>query len=104
MRRDLETTPLHRSLLQPILLFGVERELAIGILGLASILVFAFRLNFLTPTLAALLLTVGLPAARRINRRDPWAWRVLARHVRIARFYPAQARHDVERRPLPPRR
>lgn len=100
MRRDLEQTPIHRSLLQPVLLFGIEREVVIALVGIASILLFAFRLNLVTPALAALVVFVGLPAARRVNRRDPWAWRIVFRHVRIARFYPAQARHDVPRRHL----
>lgn len=97
MRDDLEVTPIHRSLLAPVLMVGVERQLVGPILGLAALLVFAFRLNFVTPALAVLLLVVGLPALRRLARRDPWTFRVLLDHVRVAGFYPARARHDVPR-------
>lgn len=102
MRRDLEKTPLHRSLLTPVLMLGVEREVVIALIGTASILLFAPRLNLVTPTLAVLLLVVGLPALRRVARRDPWRFRVIRRHVHIAGFYPAQPHHSVRRRPWPP--
>ena len=101
MRDDLEATPVHRSLLTPTLIFGVERKIFGPLLGLSLALVVAFRPNFVTPTLGVLLLTVGLTALRRVARRDPWAFRVLRAHLQTAGFYPAQARHDVVRRPPP---
>lgn len=101
MRDDLETTPVHRSLLTPVLILGVERGLVIPLVGVTLALLFVFRLNLVTPTLAVLLVTVGLPWMRRLSRRDPWAFRVLRRHVRIAGFYRPLPRHDV-RRSSPP--
>ena len=101
MRDDLEVTPLHRSLLTPVLLFGAEREAVIPLLGIASALLFAFRLNFVTPTLAVLLLAFGLPMLRRWNRRDPWAFQVFRRHLQVAGFYPPLAPHDRPRRRTP---
>ena len=102
MRRDLEKTPLHRSLLHPVLMMGVERELVTLLAGLAAILLFAPRLNPVTPTVAVLLLAVGVPLLRRLARRDPWAFRVVRRHVGVAGYYPAQPHHTVRRRPWPP--
>jgi type IV secretory pathway TrbD component len=101
LRDDLEVTPLHRSLLSPVLVFGVERQLVGPLLALAAMLLFAFRLNPVTPTLAVLLLAVGLPALRRLARHDPWTFRVLLGHLRTAGFYPPLARHDVPRRQVP---
>lgn len=102
MRRDLEKTPLHRSLLAPVLMMGVERNVVIALVGIAAMLLFAPRLNVVTPTLAVLLLALGLPALRRIARRDPWRFQVIKRHVHVAGFYPAQPHHGVRRRPWPP--
>lgn len=102
MRRDLEKTPLHRSLLAPVLILGVEREVVAALAGTAAILLFAPRLNLVTPSLAVLLLAVGLPALRRLARRDPWFFRTILRHVHVAGFYPAQPHHTVRRRAWPP--
>jgi type IV secretory pathway TrbD component len=101
VRDDLEVTPLHRSLLAPVLMFGVERSVVLPLLGVAAGLLFAFGPNWLTPTLGVLLLAVGLPALRRWTRRDPWAVQVLRRHLRTAGFYPPLASHDRPRRPTP---
>lgn len=101
MRNDLETYPLRKSLLTPVLLFGVDRRVATSLLTMACLLAFGFRLNLVTPTLAVLLLTVGLPALRRLARRDPWFFRVLGRHTRVSGFYPPLAPHD-RRRQGPP--
>ena len=97
MRDDLEVTKLHRSLLVPVLVLGVERQLAGLLLAVAAVLVFAPRLNAVTPVVAGLMVAVGLPALRRLARRDPWTFRVLRAHLATAGFYPAQARHDVAR-------
>jgi type IV secretory pathway TrbD component len=101
VRDDLEVTPLHRSLLTPVLLFGVERSVALPLLLAAAGLVFGFPPNWVTPTLGVLLLAAGLPALRRWTRRDPWAVQILRRHLRTAGFYPPLAAHDRPRRPTP---
>lgn len=102
MRRDLEKTPVHRSLLTPVPMLGIEREVVMVLVCTAAILLFAPRLNLVTPTLAVLLLAGGIPALRRLARRDPWFFRVLRRHASVAAYYPAQPHHTVRRRAWPP--
>lgn len=97
MRDDLEVTPLHRSLVRPVLVFGVDRALVGPLLALAAMLMFGFDLGLLGPVLGVLVLVVGLPALRLVNARDPWAFRVLRRHLVVSGFYPAQPHHDVPR-------
>ena len=99
MRSDLPRTTVHRSLVQPVLVLGVEREVMALLAGIAGFLLFGFRPNLVTPSLAALVLMVGVPFCRRLNKTDPWTSRVLRRHLATARFYRAQA-HPRRRRPF----
>lgn len=101
MRDDLPATPLHRSLLHPVLVFGIDRVLVGPLLALAVLLMIGFDFGVWGPALGVLLLTVGFPALRLVNHRDPWAFRVLRRHLLTSGFYPAQASHDL-RRSAPP--
>jgi len=100
-RGDLVATPLHPSLLTPVLVLGAERRAVGPLLGLAGGLIFGFGLNPVTFTLGVFVAATGLPFLRRLARRDPWAVQVLARYYVVAGFYPAQARHDVPRRHRP---
>lgn len=97
MRDDLPSTALHRSLLRPVLVFGIDRALVGPLFGLAILLMVGFDLGVWGPVLGVLLLTFGLPTLRLVNHRDPWAFRVLRRHVLTSGFYPALARHDRPR-------
>jgi len=91
------TSRIHPSLVRPILIAGVEREVMIPLVGIALFLVFGFRANFVTPTLAALLVFGLLPRLRSICRRDPQSFAVLRRHLRLAGLYRAQGDHDQRR-------
>lgn len=91
------TSRIYPSLVRPILLAGVEREVMIPLVGIALFLLFGFRFNFVTPSLAALLIFGLLPHLRRFARRDPQGYAVLRRHVRISGFYHAQGDHNQRR-------
>lgn len=88
---------IYPSLVRPILIGGVERNaaglLVIGVL----VLLFGFRLNWLSPTIAVVGLSVLLPALRRATRRDGQFLAVYRRHLVGAGIYAGQARHDRER-------
>jgi len=92
-------TPLHPSLVRPILLAGAERELVL----LNAIVITALLLGIgphpLTLITAALLATAGHSALVLAARFDPQIWRVYARHVVHRSFYPARALYSA---PLPP--
>lgn len=94
------TSRIHPSLVRPILIAGVEREVMIPLVGISLFLVFGFRANFVTPALAALLVFGVTPRLRALSRRDPQSFAVLRRHVRTSGFYRAQGAYD-HRRPRP---
>ena len=98
---DSRAVPIYPALVRPILVGGIERPVAILLSAAVVALLFAFRLNWLTPTLAALLVAFGFPRLRRLNQRDPQAFAVLLGHLRRAGLYRSQALHD-ERRTSPP--
>ncbi len=91
-------TPIYPSLVRPILIAGVERIVMIPFVGLVMSLLVAFRLNWLTPSLALGLIVFVLPVLRRLNKRDGQAWAVLAEHVRVSGFYPGQAEPHAPRK------
>ncbi|HLE84928.1 MAG TPA: VirB3 family type IV secretion system protein [Thermoanaerobaculia bacterium] len=97
---DPRTRPrarIYPSLVRPILVGGIERNaaglLAIGVL----VLVFGFRLNWLSPSLAAVGLLVVLPALRRATRRDGEFLAVYRRHLLRAGIYEGHPPHDRPR-------
>lgn len=100
-RTDLPETPIHPALVRPVLVAGIERELMVPLVGLVLVLLFAFRVNAVTPALAAAVVLVGFPRLRRVNRRDPQAFAAWKRHLRVAGFYAALPPHG-ERRPAGP--
>ncbi|MDX1999527.1 MAG: VirB3 family type IV secretion system protein [Thermoanaerobaculia bacterium] len=95
-------TKLYPSLVRPVLVSGIERELVILLVAIVLALVFAFRPNLTTPTLAAGIVLVGFPRLRRWNRTDPQAFAVFRRHVQRAGTYLARARFG-DLRPNAPR-
>lgn len=96
--QDRLATPTYPSLVRPILIAGVERMVMIPFVGLVVSLLIAFRLNWVTPMIALVLVVFVLPVLRRINKRDGQAWAVLAEHVRVSGFYPGQARPEAVRK------
>ena len=92
--------PLHRSLTQPILLGGAERELAI--LEGTVIACFTVGLGFHLATIGMALVigTVGHSLLKRAARHDPQMSRVYIRHVRYRISYPARADRRAAPRPV----
>ena len=94
------TTPLHPSLVRPILLGGAERELVLINVILIIVLVLGVGPHPLTLVLAALLGTAGHSVLVLAARFDPQVWRVYARHVIYQPFYPARASFDAPLAPV----
>jgi len=91
-------TPVFPSLVRPILIAGIERSMAIPMVGLVLVLLFGYPSNWLTPALAASVAFFLFPVLRGINKRDPQAWAVFRDHVRLSGFYLPQALHHQRRR------
>ncbi len=96
-RDDLQATKVHPALTRSLLLAGVERRAMIPLCGLAAMLVLLFAPNFVTPSMAGVILFGVLPALRRINKRDPQWLEVLAEHVTVSGFYHAQGKPQDRR-------
>lgn len=102
MRRDLRQTPLHPSLIRPILLGGAEREPVLVNVILIFALVLGVGPHPLTFLLAITLGTIGHSALVWAARYDSQIWKVYSRHLRYRRFYPARARFDARLFPIHP--
>lgn len=90
-RRDLSKTPVHPALVRPILLAGVEREVAV-LEMLAAMIVFSLTgpslvLLFALLALAAIHAGLMMPAAQA----DPEMAKVYLRHIRYRAVYPTLA-------------
>lgn len=81
---------IYPALVRTIHISGIERNAA-GLLVMYSlILLFAFRLNWFTPTLVVLTALVVLPTLRRATKRDPQILAVYRSHVLRAAIYQGQ--------------
>ena len=80
---NIDTIPVHHSLIQPILIAGAPREPVILLWTLTAALCLPLRAWFLLPL--AVLCHVGLTAAAR---HDPEAFRILFRSLRFKAHYP----------------
>jgi len=96
----LREQPLHRSLTQPLLLAGAERELVILEGTVIACLTAGIGLHLATLALAVLLGTVGHPLLKMAARNDPQMSRVYVRHTRYRVFYPARADRRARLRPV----
>ncbi len=91
MSAEVLKTPLHPSLVRPILLAGAERELVLINCILIAVLLLGIGPHPLTLAAAALLATAGHSALVLAARYDPQMWRVYSRHLRYRARYPARA-------------
>ncbi len=91
MSQDPLETPLHASLIRPILLGGAERELVLANTIVIAVLVLGVGPHPLTFATAALLATAGHSTLVLAARYDPQMWRVYSRHLRYRSHYPARA-------------
>jgi len=82
---------IHRSLIQPILLAGAERPLAIANWITAAALIFGGGLHWYTVAMGTFLLTLGHWALVQAAKFDPQLSQVYVRHIRYQDYYPARA-------------
>ncbi len=99
--RSLET-PLHPSLIRPILLGGAERELVVVNAIVIAALVLGIGPHPLTFLTAALLATAGHSALVLAASYDPQMWRVYSRHLAYRTYYPARALTTAPPAPIHP--
>lgn len=95
-------TPIHASLVRPILLGGAERELVLINLLAIVVLLLGVGPHPITFLLAALLGSAGHSLLLIAARFDPQMWRVYARHLLYQPFYPALASFAAPLSPIHP--
>lgn len=84
---------VYPSLVRTIHIAGIERKAA-GLLMMVNLqLLFAFRLNWISPTLALLTVVLLLPALRRATKRDPQILGAYRAHVLHSGIYLGQPPH-----------
>ena len=86
---------VHQSLVQPVLLAGAERSLAIANWITAAALILGAGIHWYTIAIGALLLTVGHWALVQAAKFDPELRRVYVRHIHQQDLYPARASIDA---------
>ena len=95
-------TPIHASLVRPILLGGAERELVLINLLAIVVLLLGVGPHPITILLAALLGSAGHSLLMIAARFDPQMWRVYARHLLYQPFYPALPSFEAPLSPIHP--
>lgn len=98
MSHDSLKTPLHPSLVRPILLGGAERELVLINAIVIAALLLGIGPHPLTLAIAVFLGTAGHSAMVLAARFDPQMLRVYSRHIRYRTYYPARALYGA---PMP---
>lgn len=91
---------IYPSLVRTIHISGIERNAAGLLMMYTLILLFAFRLNWFTPTLVLFTLLVVLPTLRRATKRDPQILAVYRSHVLRSGIYEGQPSHTYPHRRL----
>ena len=99
---ELQRTPIHQSLVRPILLAGAERRLAIFNWLIMAALIFGVGLHLYTLALATLMGTVGHWGLRHAAKFDPQLSEVYVRHLHYQRFYPPRANVIAPTTPIHP--
>lgn len=83
--------PIHRALVEPVLIAGMERKLAIEIFGLVGVLVLGPGLHIYTLALAACLLPVATYGLRKLAAYDPRFEETWMRYSQYQAVYEAEA-------------
>ena len=86
---------IHQSLVQPVLLAGAERSLAIANWITAAALILGTGLHWYTIAIGTLLITVGHWALVQAAKLDPQLSRIYVRHIHQQDYYPARASIDA---------
>lgn len=79
---------IHQSLVQPVLVAGAEREIAI-LLGVLSLMIWIAGKDVLSIVIAILVWGVGIFLARIGAKKDPQFIKVFLKHIKYQDFYPA---------------
>lgn len=81
------TARIYPSLVRPVHVAGIERAAA-GLLFMVSVmLLFAYRLNWISVAVVVVLVLVVLPALRRATKRDARVLAVFRQHVLRSGLY-----------------
>jgi len=91
MHGERRASTIHRSLTQPILLAGAERQLAIANWIIAAALILGSGLHAYTLAFGVLLITAGHWALVQAAKFDPQLSQVYIRHIRYQDCYLARA-------------
>ncbi|MGH7841344.1 MAG: conjugal transfer protein TrbD [Candidatus Binataceae bacterium] len=92
---DRRVSPIHQSLIRPILLAGAERPLALANWITAAALTLGTGLHWYTIAMGVFLLTLGHWALVQAAKFDPQLSRVYVRHIRYQDYYPSRASIDA---------
>lgn len=102
MKGENLESPLHPSLIRPILLGGAERELVLVNAIVIAVLILGIGPHPLTFLIAGVLGTLGHSALVFAARFDPQMWQVYRRHLLYHIYYPARALYRAPLAPVPP--
>ncbi|HEX4965526.1 MAG TPA: VirB3 family type IV secretion system protein [Thermoanaerobaculia bacterium] len=95
-RQDLAETPVHQSLTRPILMGGVEKDLAmLEILLSGAILALAGPTLVTFAILAVIVVAINPVFLAPLSERDPQAYAVYLRHIQYLPSYPAASTHHT---------
>ena len=98
-RSDLAETSVHQSLTRPVLLGGVEKDLAmLEILIGGAILALAGPTLVTFAVLASSVLAINPFLLAPLAEHDPQAFAVYLRHIQYRPGYPAASTHQAELR------
>jgi type IV secretory pathway TrbD component len=99
-RQDLAETPVHQSLTRPILMGGVEKDLAMfEILVGGAVLALAGPTLVTFSVLAVIVLAINPFLLAPLAERDPQAFAVYLRHIQYLPGYPAASTNRTPVRP-----
>ncbi|MBU0682727.1 MAG: VirB3 family type IV secretion system protein [Candidatus Omnitrophica bacterium] len=80
--------PIHKSLTQPVLIAGGERQLVM-LISFTSLAIWVAGTNLLALTLALIVWFIGIAFARAIAKGDAHRTKIFIRHVKYHDYYPA---------------
>lgn len=90
----LKKTPIHPSLVRPILVAGAERTLSLVNIVVAMALIFG--IGSLTAAIYGAIQTLAVHwALVRLAKKDPQFSAVYKRHITYQPYYPARAHHSA---------
>lgn len=83
----------HASLNTPVTFLGGDRELMMGVMGIAIMMVFVYK-NWFGVGIGIAIWAIGAYALRKIAHNDAMFRHVYRRSLRYRTYMPAQAHYD----------